>query len=91
MLGRILTNRAIPIKIVLISSTVTWTGSWSSAIISDVERAFYMRVPLQSANDLYELENQVVQLSKRYKLDCSVISTGLIYGRDGMDLGEIFR
>jgi hypothetical protein len=78
------------LRIIIISTFETWGGRWLEESILDIDRGFSERLPLASAFEQYALENEFSSVADRSGVWLRIVSSGLIYGGDGLDLKDAF-
>jgi hypothetical protein len=78
------------LKVILISTFETWGARWLEEPIVDIDRGFSERLPLASAFEQYALENEFSSVADRSGVWLRIVSCGLIYGGDGLDLKDAF-
>ncbi len=79
------------IRIIAISTLLTWGGKSYNTIITNIDAEFQTRRPVASAGDAYLTENALFNFAKRTKAQVTILSLGLIYGADGYDFKDLFK
>jgi hypothetical protein len=81
-----------PIRLIVVSTLLTWSGCWPKESRSDASRIFFSRTPATCAVDSYLLENRLWESSLALcNLQLSLISVGLLHGENGWDFEEYFK
>lgn len=81
------------LKIIVLSTFITWGGKKYSSPITNALVEFKKRHPFSNTFELFYLENVLVEMAGRgrgrFKL--SVVGMGLLYGGKGYDLFDAFE
>ena len=78
-------------RFILISTLLTWDGNNSSIDVTDYTNDFLKRVPNASYINEYKAENCLWNMSILSKCEVVIVGTGLIYGGNGFDYGNIMK
>lgn len=79
------------VRLVLLSDFSTWGGKSYHSSITDFDAEFKNRVPLSCAHEQFRLENLLTRSAAACNIDICVVSSGLLYGDAGLDMGDILR
>lgn len=88
---RIGKRRLAGLKVIALSSLISWGGTVFEGIVNDSLENFRSRVSLSSAFPQYALENALVTAASRHEFTLHIVGCGLFYGLGGLDLKDMFR
>jgi hypothetical protein len=81
-------------KIILLTSLLTWCGETSHRAVTNLDRDFCSRVPLQCSMKAYGLENTLWNIASDVMEENNktyFVGTGLLYGGSGWDFERALR
>ena len=81
-------------KLILITSVLTWCGEKTHRTVTDLNREFHSRTPLQSVMEAYGVENTLWNIASDSQQEGNktyIVSTGLFYGGSGWDFESAMR
>ena len=83
-----------PLRVVVVTTLLTWCGQRISHGVIDAGAGFVDRVPLQAVLDTYALENELWKVAAEVEATGAIVcfaGVGLLYGQGGHDFEDVFK